>query len=444
MQSNRTGRGRAESGIMDRIRIVGGNQLKGAIPISGAKNAALPLMIASLLTDDTLTLDNVPHLADVEQLIRILGNHGVDYSVNGRRESQGDGYSRTIHFTARNIVNSTAPYELVSKMRASFWVIGPLLARTGEARVSLPGGCAIGTRPVDLFIDGLKALGAEIEIDNGYVVARAPKGLAGGRYAFPKVSVGATHVLMMAASLAKGDTVLENAAREPEIVNLADCLNAMGARISGAGTHTITIEGVAALSGARHRVIPDRIETGTYAMAVAMTGGDVMLEGARPDLLENALEVISRAGAEIQPTNEGIRVTRNGAGIAPVEVTTEPFPGFPTDLQAQLMGLMTMAKGRSRITETIFENRFMHVQELARLGADISLSGQTAIVEGVSKLKGAPVMATDLRASVSLVIAGLAADGETTVNRVYHLDRGFERLEEKLSRCGAAIERISG
>ncbi|QDZ02950.1 UDP-N-acetylglucosamine 1-carboxyvinyltransferase [Nitratireductor mangrovi] len=429
---------------MDRIRIVGGNQLKGAIPISGAKNAALPLMIASLLTDDTLTLDNVPHLADVEQLIRILGNHGVDYSVNGRRESQGDGYSRTIHFTARNIVNSTAPYELVSKMRASFWVIGPLLARTGEARVSLPGGCAIGTRPVDLFIDGLKALGAEIEIDNGYVVARAPKGLAGGRYAFPKVSVGATHVLMMAASLAKGDTVLENAAREPEIVNLADCLNAMGARISGAGTHTITIEGVAALSGARHRVIPDRIETGTYAMAVAMTGGDVMLEGARPDLLENALDVISRAGAEIQPTNEGIRVTRNGAGIAPVEVTTEPFPGFPTDLQAQLMGLMTMAKGRSRITETIFENRFMHVQELARLGADISLSGQTAIVEGVSKLKGAPVMATDLRASVSLVIAGLAADGETTVNRVYHLDRGFERLEEKLSRCGAAIERISG
>ncbi|MVA95663.1 UDP-N-acetylglucosamine 1-carboxyvinyltransferase [Nitratireductor sp. CAU 1489] len=428
---------------MDKIRIVGGNTLSGAIPISGAKNAALPLMIAALLTDDTLTLDNVPHLADVEQLIRILGNHGVDYSVNGRRESQGDGYSRTIHFTARNIVNATAPYELVSKMRASFWVIGPLLARIGEARVSLPGGCAIGTRPVDLFIDGLRALGAEIDIDNGYVVARAKNGLAGGRYTFPKVSVGATHVLMMAASLAKGETVIDNAACEPEVADLANCLNAMGARISGAGTATIVIEGVSALSGARHRVIPDRIETGTYAMAVAMTGGDVLLEGARADLLETALDAIARTGAEISTTNEGIRVTRNGAGIASVDISTAPFPGFPTDLQAQFMGLMTRAEGRSRITETIFENRFMHVQELARLGAHISLSGQTAIVEGVAQLNGAPVMATDLRASVSLVIAGLAAQGETTVNRVYHLDRGFERLEEKLSRCGAQIERIS-
>ncbi|MEQ8297635.1 MAG: UDP-N-acetylglucosamine 1-carboxyvinyltransferase [Nitratireductor sp.] len=428
---------------MDKIRIVGGNTLNGAIPISGAKNAALPLMIAALLTDDTLTLENVPHLADVEQLIRILGNHGVDYSVNGRRESQSDGYSRTIHFTARNIVNATAPYELVSKMRASFWVIGPLLARIGEARVSLPGGCAIGTRPVDLFIDGLRALGAEIDIDNGYVVARAKNGLAGGRYRFPKVSVGATHVLMMAASLARGETVIENAAREPEVADLAYCLNAMGARISGAGTDTILIQGVSALSGARHRVIPDRIETGTYAMAVAMTGGDVLLEGARADLLETALDAIARTGAEISTTNEGIRVTRNGAGIAPVDISTAPFPGFPTDLQAQFMGLMTRAEGRSRITETIFENRFMHVQELARLGAQISLSGQTAIVEGVAQLNGAPVMATDLRASVSLVIAGLAANGETTVNRVYHLDRGFERLEEKLSRCGAEIERIS-
>ncbi|MEO9614399.1 MAG: UDP-N-acetylglucosamine 1-carboxyvinyltransferase [Nitratireductor sp.] len=428
---------------MDKIRIVGGNTLNGAIPISGAKNAALPLMIAALLTDDTLTLENVPHLADVEQLIRILGNHGVDYSVNGRRESQSDGYSRTIHFTARNIVNATAPYELVSKMRASFWVIGPLLARIGEARVSLPGGCAIGTRPVDLFIDGLRALGAEIDIDNGYVVARAKNGLAGGRYKFPKVSVGATHVLMMAASLARGETVIENAAREPEVADLANCLNAMGARISGAGTDTILIQGVSALSGARHRVIPDRIETGTYAMAVAMTGGDVLLEGARADLLETALDAIARTGAEISTTNEGIRVTRNGAGIAPVDIATAPFPGFPTDLQAQFMGLMTRAEGRSRITETIFENRFMHVQELARLGAQISLSGQTAIVEGVAQLNGAPVMATDLRASVSLVIAGLAAKGETTVNRVYHLDRGFERLEEKLSRCGAEIERIS-
>ncbi|MDX8435966.1 UDP-N-acetylglucosamine 1-carboxyvinyltransferase [Mesorhizobium abyssinicae] len=430
---------------MDRIRIVGGNKLAGSIPISGAKNAALPLMIASLLTDDTLTLENVPHLADVEQLIRILGNHGVDYSVNGRREKQQEGYSRTINFSARNIVDTTAPYELVSKMRASFWVIGPLLARMGEAKVSLPGGCAIGTRPVDLFLEGLQALGADLDVDTGYVIAKTKNGrLVGNRYVFPKVSVGATHVLMMAASLAKGETVLENAACEPEIVNLAECLNAMGARISGAGTPTITIDGVEALSGARVRVIPDRIETGTYAMAVAMTGGDVVLEGARPELLQTALDVISQTGAEITPTNSGIRVRRNGAGIAPVDVTTAPFPAFPTDLQAQFMGLMTMAKGKSRITETIFENRFMHVQELARLGAHITLSGQTAIIDGVAKLKGAPVMATDLRASVSLVIAGLAAEGETTVNRVYHLDRGFERLEEKLSGCGAVIERISG
>ncbi|MGB3834225.1 MAG: UDP-N-acetylglucosamine 1-carboxyvinyltransferase [Mesorhizobium sp.] len=431
---------------MDRIRIVGGNELTGTIPISGAKNAALPLMIASLLTSGTLTLENVPHLADVERLIRILGNHGVDYSVNGKRDHQNgtNGYARTLNFTARDIVDTTAPYDLVSKMRASFWVIGPLVARMGEAKVSLPGGCAIGTRPVDLFIDGLQALGADIDVDNGYVVARAKNRLRGNRYVFPKVSVGATHVLMMAATLARGETVLENAAREPEVVNLAECLNAMGARISGAGTPTITIEGVDELSDASVRVIPDRIETGTYAMAVAMTGGDVLLEGARPDLLEAALDVLVRTGAEITPTNEGIRVRRNGAGIAPVDVTTEPFPGFPTDLQAQFMGLMTMASGRSRITETIFENRFMHVQELARLGAHITLSGQTAIVEGVSKLKGAPVMATDLRASVSLVIAGLAAEGETTVNRVYHLDRGFERLEEKLSGCGAVIERISG
>ncbi|MEQ9247008.1 MAG: UDP-N-acetylglucosamine 1-carboxyvinyltransferase [Nitratireductor sp.] len=428
---------------MDRIRITGGNVLNGTLPISGAKNAALPLMIASLLTDDTLTLDNVPHLADVESLIRILGNHGVDYSVNGRRENQQKGYSRTIHFTARSIVDTVAPYELVSKMRASFWVIGPLLARMGEARVSLPGGCAIGTRPVDLFIDGLRALGAEIEIEQGYVHAKARNGLIGNRYVFPKVSVGATHVLMMAAALAKGETVLENAAREPEIVNLADCLNAMGAKISGAGTDTIRIDGVTSLSGARHRVIPDRIETGTYAMAVAMTGGDVMLEGAQADLLESALGTLEQTGAEITRANTGIRVRRNGGGINPVDITTQPFPGFPTDLQAQFMGLMTMATGRSHITETIFENRFMHVQELARLGAKISLSGQTAVVDGVAQLRGAPVMATDLRASVSLVIAALAAEGQTEVNRVYHLDRGFERLEEKLSACGAAVERIS-
>jgi len=429
---------------MDRIRIVGGNALNGVIPISGAKNAALPLIIASLLTSDTLTLDNVPHLADVELLMRILGNHGVDVSVNGRRERQGDGYSRTIHFTCRTIVDTTAPYELVSKMRASFWVIGPLLAREGKARVSLPGGCAIGTRPVDLFIDGLTALGATMEIEGGYVEATAPKGgLIGATYTFPKVSVGATHVMMMAASLARGTTVINNAAREPEVVDLANCLNAMGAKVSGAGTSTITIEGVTQLSGARHRVLPDRIETGTYAMAVAMTGGDVTLEGTDAALLQTALEAVGRAGAEISVTPGGIRVIGHGADIRPVDIVTEPFPGFPTDLQAQFMGLMTRANGVSHVTETIFENRFMHVQELVRLGAKITLSGQTARIEGVSRLRGAPVMATDLRASVSLVIAGLAAEGETMVSRVYHLDRGFERLEEKLTRCGAVVERIS-
>ncbi|MGV1989310.1 UDP-N-acetylglucosamine 1-carboxyvinyltransferase [Agrobacterium sp. 22-221-1] len=429
---------------MDRIRITGGNKLNGIIPISGAKNAALPLMIASLLTSDTLTLENVPHLADVEQLIRILGNHGVDISVNGRRESQGEAYSRTVHFTCRTIVDTTAPYELVSKMRASFWVIGPLLAREGRARVSLPGGCAIGTRPVDLFIEGLEALGATMEIDGGYINATAPKGgLIGTVYTFPKVSVGATHVMLMAASLARGTTVIHNAAREPEVVDLAQCLIAMGAKIEGAGTSTITIEGVTSLSGARHRVLPDRIETGTYAMAVAMTGGDVVLEGTRAALLDNALDTLRLAGATISETETGLRVVRNGNGIQPVDIVTEPFPGFPTDLQAQFMALMTRSQGVSHITETIFENRFMHVQELARLGAKISLSGQMARIEGVSRLKGAPVMATDLRASVSLVIAGLVAEGETMVSRVYHLDRGFERLEEKLTRCGALVERVS-
>lgn len=428
---------------MDRIRIIGGNRLNGVIPISGAKNAALPLMIASLLTDGTLTLENLPHLADVEQLQRILGNHGVDIAVAGRRERPGEAYARTVHFTARNIVDTTAPYELVSKMRASFWVIGPLLARMGEAKVSLPGGCAIGTRPVDLFIEGLEKLGAEITIENGYANAKAPKGLIGAHYTFPKVSVGATHVLMMAATLAKGKTVISNAAREPEVVDLAKCLNAMGAKVSGAGTSTITIEGVAKLNGAHHRVLPDRIETGTYAIAVAMAGGDVVLEDTSVDLLENALSALRATGTEVTAVENGIRVRRNGGDILPVDVVTDPFPGFPTDLQAQFMALMSCANGVSHITETIFENRFMHVQELARLGAKISLSGQTATVTGVSKLKGAPVMATDLRASVSLVIAGLVAEGETVVNRVYHLDRGFERLEEKLNRCGANVERIS-
>jgi UDP-N-acetylglucosamine 1-carboxyvinyltransferase len=428
---------------MDRIRIVGGQRLSGAIPISGAKNATLPLMIASLLTEDTLILDNVPHLADVGQLQRILGNHGVDVMIAGKRPGDDPNSGRTLHISAKNIVDTTAPYELVSKMRASFWVVAPLLARMGEAKVSMPGGCAIGTRPVDLLIMALDQLGVDIEIEGGYVIARAKKGLSGGEISFPKVTVGGTHTALMAASLASGTTVIENAAREPEIGDVADCLNKMGARISGAGTSRIVIEGVPKLHGTRHSVLPDRIETGTYAFAVAMTGGDVLLQKARPELLQAALDVLARTGTMVAPTNEGIRITRNGAGLSPVDVTTAPFPGFPTDLQAQLMALMTRAKGTSHITETIFENRFMHVQELVRLGANIHLDGQTAIIEGVPRLNGAPVMATDLRASVSLVIAALAAEGETTVNRVYHLDRGFERLEEKLGACGAAIERIS-
>ncbi len=429
---------------MDRIRIVGGNKLNGVIPISGAKNAALPLMIASLLTDQTLTLENLPRLADVGQLVRILGNHGVDYSLDGKRLGEEATAGQTAHLRAKTIVDTTAPYELVSRMRASFWVIAPLLARMGEARVSLPGGCAIGTRPVDLLLMALERLGAEIGIEAGYVVAKAPNGLTGGEIEFPKPTVGGTHTAMMAAATARGATLVRNAAREPEVKDLADCLNKMGARIQGAGTSTIEISGVARLGGARHRVLPDRIEAGTYATAAAMTGGDILLEGVGPDLFQQALDALSEAGASVSSDNRGVRVTRNGAGLGAVDISTAPFPGFPTDLQAQFMALMTRARGTSRITETIFENRFMHVQELARLGARIKLDGDTAVVEGVDRLLGAPVMATDLRASVSLVIAALAAEGETTVNRVYHLDRGFERLEHKLAACGADITRISG
>jgi UDP-N-acetylglucosamine 1-carboxyvinyltransferase len=429
---------------MDRMQIRGGAKLEGVIPISGAKNAALPLMIASMLTDQTLTLENLPRLADVSQLARILGNHGVDFSVDGKRLGEEAMAGQTAHLRAKTVVDTTAPYELVSRMRASFWVIAPLLARMGEARVSLPGGCAIGTRPVDFLLMALERLGAEIAIEAGYVVAKAPKGLAGGEIEFPKVTVGGTHTALMAAATAHGSTLVRNAACEPEVKDLADCLNKMGARIHGAGTPTIEVTGVARLNGAHHRVLPDRIEAGTYATAVAMTGGDILLEGIGPDLLQEALDALTQAGASVSSDNRGIRVKRNGAGIGAVDISTAPFPGFPTDLQAQFMALMTRAKGASRITETIFENRFMHVQELARLGAHIRLEGDTAVVEGVDRLLGAPVMATDLRASVSLVIAALAAEGETMVNRVYHLDRGFERLEEKLGACGADITRISG
>jgi UDP-N-acetylglucosamine 1-carboxyvinyltransferase len=429
---------------MDRIKITGGERLSGTIPISGAKNAALPLMIASLLTADRLTLKNVPNLADVNLLARILRNHGVDLAVDGKRAGPAVHLGETFHLSARDIVDTVAPYEMVSRMRASFWVLGPLLARCGQAKVSLPGGCAIGTRPVDLHLMGLKELGAKIEIEGGYVVATAPGGLRGGRVVFPKVSVGATHNVLLASALARGETVIENAAREPEVGDVAQCLVKMGVKIEGIGTSTLHIEGANRLEGAVHAVLPDRIETGTFAIAVAATGGDVTLEGARIDLLKTALDALAKTGVTVQETNSGVRVARNGAGIEPITIETQPFPGFPTDLQAQLMALMTTAGGTSVIRETIFENRFMHVQELARLGADIQLHGDTATIKGVKGLTGAPVMATDLRASVSLVVAGLMAEGETMINRVYHLDRGFEQLEQKLSRCGAQIARLTG
>jgi UDP-N-acetylglucosamine 1-carboxyvinyltransferase len=429
---------------MDRIRIVGGQRLQGTIAISGAKNAALPLMIASLLTRETLTLHSMPRLADVTLLGRILGNHGVDITIAGKKAGQSTSDGQTFRLTSGDIVDTTAPYEMVARMRASFWVLAPILARCGEAKVSLPGGCAIGTRPVDLHLSALEALGAEIELEGGYVIAKAPKGLVGGRIHLGKVSVGATHNALMAAVLARGDSVIENAAREPEVADLANCLVKMGAKIEGIGTDNMHIEGVTSLHEAEHTVLPDRIETGTYAMAAAITGGEVFLEGARPDLLREALQLLQGSGVEVEETATGIRVARNGSGLEAVSVETQPFPGFPTDLQAQLMALMCTARGVSEVRETIFENRFMHVQELARLGANIDLNGDTALVTGVEGLTGAQVMATDLRASVSLIIAGLAAQGETLIGRVYHLDRGFDRIEEKLRQCGAQIDRLSG
>jgi UDP-N-acetylglucosamine 1-carboxyvinyltransferase len=417
---------------MDRIRIQGGARLEGSIPISGAKNAALPLMAASLLTEEPLVLANVPELADIAFMAELLKSLGV-----GSRRSDG-----ALVLSAANLRHTTAAYDLVRKMRASFLVLGPLVARTGEARVSLPGGCAIGARPVDLHIRALLALGAAIELREGYVVASARGGLRGARIEFPQVSVGATEHAMMAAVLAKGESVLVNAAREPEIVDLGRCLQAMGARISGVGTSRIEIDGIEALHGAEYRVLPDRIETGTYAFAVAIAGGEVELLDTEAELIGAVVPLLERIGAEIVATNRGLKVRRNGVRPRAADVTTEPFPGFPTDLQAQFMALMATAEGTSHIRETIFENRFMHVPELARMGAKIRIEGDTAVVAGVEKLKGAPVMATDLRASVSLVLAGLAAEGETIVNRVYHLDRGFEKIERKLSLAGANIERI--
>jgi UDP-N-acetylglucosamine 1-carboxyvinyltransferase len=429
--------------MMDKILIRGGVPLAGTIPIGGAKNAALPLMAASLLTAEPLILANLPDLADIATMANLLVQHGIAITIADRGDS-GERRGRVFEFSARHITSTTAPYDLVRKMRASVLVLGPLVARCGRGRVSLPGGCAIGTRPVDLHIKGLQSLGAEIDLQEGYIEARAPKGLRGAEIVFPTVSVGATENLLMAATLAEGETVLINAAREPEITDLADCLVAMGARIDGIGTDRLTVRGVTSLLGARHTVIPDRIETGTYMMAAAATGGEVRLVGARLDHVVAVRRILEAAGVRVSETADGIDVRRHNGRLIGVDVMTEPYPGFPTDLQAQVMTLMAVAEGASMITETIFENRFMHVPELTRMGANINVHRASALVRGVPRLLGAPVMATDLRASSSLVLAGLAAEGETVVNRVYHLDRGYERIEEKLSACGARIERLRG
>ncbi|HEX6443363.1 MAG TPA: UDP-N-acetylglucosamine 1-carboxyvinyltransferase [Stellaceae bacterium] len=426
---------------MDKILIRGGVPLSGTIPIGGAKNAALPLMAASLLAPEPLVLANLPDLADIHTMANLLVQHGVtitNAAPTGVAAQQG----RVLELSARHITSTTAPYDLVRKMRASVLVLGPLVARCGRGRVSLPGGCAIGTRPVDLHLTGLERLGAEVELREGYIDARAPKGLRGAEIVFPTVSVGATENLLMAATLAEGRTVLINAAREPEITDLAECLVAMGAQIEGIGTDRLTVLGVPSLHGARHTVIPDRIETGTYMMAAAATGGEVTLTGARLDHVDAVKRILESAGVCVAVTTDGIHVRRRNGRLAGTDVMTEPYPGFPTDLQAQIMTLMGIAEGASMITETIFENRFMHVPELTRMGANITVHRASALVRGVPRLLGAPVMATDLRASSSLVLAGLAAEGETVVNRVYHLDRGYERLEEKLSACGARIERL--
>jgi len=423
---------------LDRIAIMGGARLEGEIPISGAKNSAIKLMAASLLTDEPLRLTNMPRLADTRFLGKLLQRLGADLV-----ERVGPDGAETVLHTPE-ILSAIAPYDLVRQMRASFNVLGPLIARTGQAKVSLPGGCTIGARPVDLHLKALEALGAQIDLHEGYVYAQAPRGLKGAEIEFPFVSVGATEHALLAAVLASGKTVLKNSACEPEIADLAECLNAMGAKISGAGESTIRIQGVDRLHGATHSVIPDRIETGTFALAAAMAGGEVRLTRTRSDFIAALLDKMVEAGVDVTRHADGVTIKRNGGRLKAVEIETDPYPGFATDLQAQFMALMTLADGESVIKETIFENRFMHAPELARLGADISVHGGEARVRGVAALEGAPVMATDLRASVSLVIAGLAARGETIVNRVYHLDRGFERLEEKLGACGAKVRRLKG
>ncbi|ARR56002.1 UDP-N-acetylglucosamine 1-carboxyvinyltransferase [Rhizorhabdus wittichii DC-6] len=425
---------------MDRITIRGGNRLKGRLPISGAKNAALTLLPCSLLTAERLTLTNLPRLADVDSFGHLLNELGVSTTMS---RGNGETIGRKLTMSAGTIASTVAPYDIVRKMRASILVLGPLVARAGEATVSLPGGCAIGNRPIDLHLKALEALGAEIELAAGYVKAIAPSGgLRGGRISFPVVSVGATENALMAAVLAQGETVMENAAREPEIVDLARCLVAMGAEIDGIGTDRLVVQGKASLHGAEYEVMPDRIEAGSYACAAAITGGEIDLVGARTDDMEAILQGLRTAGVGIEPFDGGIRVTANGK-LRPLTLSTAPFPAFPTDMQAQFMAMLAMADGTSVLTETIFENRYMHVPELTRMGADIQVHGRTAIVKGVDRIVGADVMATDLRASMSLVLAGLVAEGETRVHRVYHLDRGYERLEEKLSAVGADIERES-
>ena len=421
---------------MDSILVTGGNALHGEIPIAGAKNACLTLMPATLLSEEPITLTNAPRLSDIKTMGALLESLGTEVT------SMQDG--KVLTMSSHSLDNLTADYDIVRKMRASILVLGPMLARAGQAVVSLPGGCAIGARPVDLHLKAMEALGAQIELRDGYVHAKAPKGLKGATIEFPFVSVGATENALLAATLAKGTTVLKQAAREPEIVDLAECLIAMGAQIDGHGTSTITIAGVDRLHGATHPVVTDRIELGTYMLAPAITGGEVECLGGKIELLAAFCEKLDEAGISVEQTQRGLKVKRTNADIKAINVTTEPFPGFPTDLQAQIMALLCTAKGTSVLEEKIFENRFMHAPELSRMGAQIEVNGGMATVTGVERLKGAPVMATDLRASVSLILAGLAAEGETLVNRVYHLDRGYERVEEKLGNCGAKIERITG
>ena len=421
---------------MDSILVTGGGALHGEIPIAGAKNACLTLMPATLLSEGPITLTNAPRLSDIKTMGLLLESLGTEVT------SMQDG--KVLTMSSHNLDNLTADYDIVRKMRASILVLGPMLARAGQAVVSLPGGCAIGARPVDLHLKAMEALGAQIELRDGYVHAKAPQGLKGATIEFPFISVGATENALLAATLAQGTTILKQAAREPEIVGLAECLMAMGAQIDGHGTSTITIQGVDRLHGATHPVVTDRIELGTYMLAPAITGGEVECLGGKIELLTAFCEKLDEAGLSVEQTQRGLKVKRTNADIKAINVTTEPFPGFPTDLQAQMMALLCTARGTSVLEEKIFENRFMHAPELSRMGAQIEVNGGMATVTGVERLKGAPVMATDLRASVSLILAGLAAEGETLVNRVYHLDRGYERVEEKLGNCGAKIERITG